>query len=333
MRVTLIYGDGIGFEVIESAREIIDSATDKIEWEIVEAGAEICEKYGSPLPEKTLESIKRNKIALKGPTATPSGTGFRSVNVEIRKSLDLYSNLRPIKSFYGVDALYRDLDIVIVRENTEDLYIGEEEMLNEETALSKKIITKKASENIIKFAFEYAKQNGRKKITLAHKANIMKLSDGLFLKTAENIKEEYKDIEFESKIIDALCMDLVMNPYKFDVIVAPNFYGDILSDLCAGLVGGLGYAPGANIGKDFAVFEAVHGTAPDIAGRGIANPTSAILSGCLMLEHMGMKNEASKIKHALQEVFSGGKQMYTESGILNTNKFKEEIIKKIKKSA
>lgn len=333
MKITLIYGDGIGYEVIKATEEIIDSVTDKIEWEIMEAGAEITDKYNTPLPVETLESIRRNKIALKGPTATPVGKGFRSVNVEIRKKLDLYANLRPLKSYEGVETLYKDIDLVIVRENTEGLYIGEEEMVDHETAVSKKIITKTASERIVDFAFKYAEKNKRKKVTAAHKANIMKFSDGLFLEASKIVAEKYPEKEYDSKIIDAMCMELVMKPHNFDVVVAPNFYGDILSDLCSGLVGGLGYAPGANIGDECAVFEAVHGTAPDIAGKGVANPTSAILSGCMMLEYIGMNEEADKIISALKEVFANGGQTYEKNGMLNTNKFKDEIIKKIKKIA
>ena len=333
MKITLIYGDGIGYEVIHATKEIIDTATDEIEWEVRAAGADILESYGTPLPEETVDSIRRNKIALKGPTATPVGEGFRSVNVEIRKRLDLYANLRPIRSFKGVDALYEDLDMVIVRENTEGLYIGLEEMLDDDTALTKKIITRKASERIVRFAFDYALKNGRDKVTAVHKANIMKLTDGLFLESAKKIAKNYTTIDFNDKIIDALCMDMVMAPYKYDVLVAPNFYGDILSDLCAGLVGGLGYAPGANIGDDVAVFEAVHGTAPDILGLGIANPTSAILSGCMMLGFIGLKREQELIENALKTVYEDGKQTYSIDGKLNTNKFKGEIIKLIKNNA
>jgi isocitrate dehydrogenase (NAD+) len=333
MKVTLIYGDGIGYEVIHATKEIIDAATDEIEWEEMEAGADILENHGTPLPEETVDSIRRNRIALKGPTATPVGEGFRSVNVEIRKRLDLYANLRPIRSFKGVDALYEDLDMVIIRENTEGLYIGLEEMLDDDTALTKKIITRKASERIAKFAFDYALRNGRYKVTAVHKANIMKLTDGLFLESAKKIAKNYRNIDFNDKIIDALCMDIVMDPYKYDVLVAPNFYGDILSDLCAGLVGGLGYAPGANIGDDVAVFEAVHGTAPDIVGLGVANPTSAILSGCMMLGFIGLKSEQKLIENALKTVYENGKQTYSIDGKLNTNKFKGEIIKLIKNNA
>jgi len=327
MKISLIYGDGIGKEVIRSTKEVIESVTDKIEWEVVEAGEGAYKKEGSPLPEKTLDSIKKNKVAIKGPTATPVGQGFRSVNVEIRKKLNLYANYRPMKSFEGVDSVYKNLDIMIVRENTEGLYIGKERMIDENTAESVKIITKEASEKICKFAFEKAVEENRKKVTAAHKANIMKLSDGLFLDTFRDVSKNYSQIKSDDRIIDALCMELVSNPYKYDVIVAPNFYGDILSDLVAGLIGGLGYAPGANIGDDIAVFEAVHGTAPDIEGKNLANPTSAILSGVLMLKHIGLLKEADIITKGLELLFKDENEKLQQ----NTKKFTEELIKKINK--
>ncbi len=327
MKISLIYGDGIGKEVIRSTKEVIESVTDKIEWEVVEAGEGAYKKEGSPLPEKTLDSIKKNKVAIKGPTATPVGQGFRSVNVEIRKKLNLYANYRPMKSFEGVDSVYKNLDIMIVRENTEGLYIGKERMIDENTAESVKIITKEASEKICKFAFEKAVEENRKKVTAAHKANIMKLSDGLFLDTFRDVSKNYSQIKSDDRIIDALCMELVSNPYKYDVIVAPNFYGDILSDLVAGLIGGLGYAPGANIGDDIAVFEAVHGTAPDIEGKNLANPTSAILSGVLMLKHIGLLKEADIITKGLELLFKDKNEKLQQ----NTKKFTEELIKKINK--
>ena len=327
MKISLIYGDGIGKEVIRSTKEVIESVTDKIEWEVVEAGEGAYKKEGSPLPEKTLDSIKKNKVAIKGPTATPVGQGFRSVNVEIRKKLNLYANYRPMKSFEGVDSVYKNLDIMIVRENTEGLYIGKERMIDENTAESVKIITKEASEKICKFAFEKAVEENRKKVTAAHKANIMKLSDGLFLDTFRDVSKNYSQIKSDDRIIDALCMELVSNPYKYDVIVAPNFYGDILSDLVAGLIGGLGYAPGANIGDDIAVFEAVHGTAPDIEGKNLANPTSAILSGVLMLKHIGLLKEADIITKGLELLFKDKNEKLKQ----NTKNFTEELIKKINK--
>jgi isocitrate dehydrogenase (NAD+) len=330
MIVTLIYGDGIGKEVIESTKSIIESVTDQIEWEVMEAGAERASRDNTPLPKETLESIRKNKVALKGPTGTPVGNGFRSVNVEIRKQLDLYANLRPVKSFEGVDSLHRDVDLVIVRENTEGLYVGLEEMVDHDTAITKRMITRRGSERIIKQAFEYALTHKRDKVTVAHKANIMKFSDGLFLESFEKISQSYPTIEKEEKIIDAMMMDLAMNPKHYDVIVAPNFYGDLLSDLAAGLVGGLGYAPGANIGDECAVFEAVHGTAPDIAGQNLANPTSAILSGCMMLEHLGLYETSALIKEGLKRLYSIKKHINANGKHINTNKFTDELIKIIK---
>lgn len=327
--ITLIYGDGIGREVIEAARLIVEASGALVEWEVVEAGAEIKDKYGTPLPDNVIKSIKRNKIALKGPTATPVGSGFRSVNVEIRKALNLYANVRPVKSFKGIKSLYNNVDIIIVRENTEGLYAGIEEMISEDKAVTKKIITKDASNRIINFAFEKAKEENRKKVTAIHKANIMKLTDGLFLNCAKEVSQKFKDIKFEDKIIDAACMDIVMNPNNYDVIAAPNFYGDILSDLVCGLVGGLGLAPGANIGNECAVFEPVHGSAPDIAGEGIANPVSAILSAVMMLKHIGFLKEAAKIENAVKEMFVEGELTYDLGGELNTKKFYQKIIKKI----
>lgn len=328
--ITLIYGDGIGHEVIEAARLVVEASGALVDWEVVEAGAEIKDKYGSPLPDNVLESIKRNKVALKGPTATPIGSGFRSVNVAIRKALNLYANIRPVKSFEGIKSIHEDVDIIIVRENTEGLYAGIEEMISEDEAVTKKIITKKSSKRIIKYAFEKARKENRKKVTAIHKANIMKLTDGMFLNCAKEISLDYKDIKFEDKIIDAACMDIVMNPNRYDVIVAPNFYGDILSDLVCGLVGGLGVAPGANIGNDYAVFEPVHGSAPDIAGKGIANPVSAILSAAIMLEHIGFINESERIEMAVKDMFASGELTYELGGQLNTQKFLQKIINKIK---
>ncbi len=327
--ITLIYGDGIGREVIEAARLVVEASDAPVEWEVVEAGAEIKDKYGTPLPDNVIESIKRNKIALKGPTATPVGSGFRSVNVAIRKALNLYANVRPVKSFKGIKSLYNNVDIIIVRENTEGLYSGVEEMISENKALTKKIITKEASSRIIKYAFEKAKEENRKKVTAIHKANIMKLTDGLFLGCAKEISKDYNEIKFDNKIVDAACMDIVMNPSNYDVIVAPNFYGDILSDLVCGLVGGLGLAPGANIGSEYAVFEPVHGSAPDIAGKGLANPVSAIFSAVMMLKHIGFVKEAEKIENAVKEMFVQGELTCDLGGKLNTKKFYQKIIKKI----
>lgn len=325
--ITLIKGDGIGPEVISSVVKIIEATGVEINWESVEAGNKTMASQGTPLPKNVVDSIKRNKIALKGPVTTPIGQGFRSINVELRQSLNLFANIRPIKSYIGVDSIHKDVDIVIVRENTEDLYAGIEHMVGEDAAESIKIITRKASERICRYAFEFARKEGRKKVTLAHKANIMKLSDGLFLESGKKIAKEYTDIEFEDIIIDAMCMKLVQFPQDYDIIVAPNLYGDILSDLCAGLIGGLGLAPGANIGENISVFEPVHGSAPDISGKNLANPTSAILSGIMMLKHIGEYESAIKIEKALAKVLKNKDTTTIDlGGKLGTKEFTIEII-------
>ena len=284
---TLIPGDGIGPEITEAARRVLEATGVEIDWQVVDAGQDIMAEYGTPLPDNVLESIRETGIALKGPVTTPVGSGFRSVNVALRQALDLYVNLRPAISIPGVKSRYEDIDLVIVRENTEDLYAGIEHMVGEDAAESIKIITRKASERVTRFAFEYARAQGRHKVTAVHKANIMKCSDGLFLESARHVAESYSDIEFEDRIVDNMCMQLVQKPELYDVMVMPNLYGDILSDLCAGLVGGLGVAPGANIGDTMAVFEPVHGSAPKYAGKNKANATATILSARLMLQASG----------------------------------------------
>lgn len=330
-KVTLIPGDGIGPEVIESARKIIDASGVKIEWEEVKAGEAVIEEFGTPLPEYVLESIKRNKVALKGPVTTPVGKGFKSVNVTLRQTLNLYSNIRPIKTYEGIKSRYDDVDLVFFRENTEDLYAGIEHMINDEIAESVKIISKKASDRIVRAAFEYARKNNRKKVSAIHKANIMKLSDGLFLKCARNIAKEYEDIDFEDVIVDAMSMKLVLNPEKYDVLVMPNLYGDILSDLAAGLVGGLGMVPGANIGENGAVFEPAHGSAPDIAGKNMSNPTAAVLSGVMMLRYIGEFEAANKIESAIAKVIKEGKNVTVDlGGTAGTVEFTEAVIKEMK---
>ncbi|MGH7602289.1 MAG: isocitrate/isopropylmalate dehydrogenase family protein, partial [bacterium] len=286
-RVTLIPGDGIGPEVSAAAVKVIEAAGANLEWEEVEAGIGVVEKYGKPLPDHVIETIKKNKIALKGPLTTIVGKGFASVNVELRKTLDLYANLRPVHNLPGITSRFGDIDLVVVRENTEDLYTGIEHRIAPGVTQSLKIITGKASKRIAEFAFDYAVKHRRKKVTAVHKANIMKISDGLFLETAKKVAKKYPKIKYQEVIVDNLCMQLVMKPQQYDVLVLTNLYGDIVSDLCAGLVGGLGLVPGANIGDKYAVFEAVHGSAPDIAGKGIANPLAILLSGILMLEHIG----------------------------------------------
>lgn len=325
-KITLIPGDGIGLEIMYAAKEIIDAATDNIEWEEVVAGNTAYEKCGVLIPENTLKSIEKNKIVLKGPITTPVGKGFRSINVEFRQRFNLYANIRPVKSYEGIDSLYKNLDFVIIRENTEDLYKGIEHMVTPNVAESIKIITRSASERIVEFAFKLALKENKDKVTLTHKANIMKLSDGLFLESGRNIATKYPNIEFEDVIVDAMSMKLIMNPYDYQVIVAPNLYGDILSDMAAGLIGGLGMAPSANIGKDIAIFEPVHGSAPDIAGRNIANPTSAILSGIMMLRYMGEDKVALEIENALKSVLKQKLHTKDIGGNLTTAEFKDKVL-------
>lgn len=329
-RVTLIPGDGIGPEVSEAATKIIDASGVDIDWDIAEAGAAFIDKYGTPIPEKVIDSIKRNKVALKGPVTTPVGKGFKSVNVTLRKSLNLYANIRPIKTYEGVKSRYDNVDLVIFRENTEDLYAGIEFMVNDETAQSVKIISKNASRKIVKAAFEYAVNNGRRKVTAVHKANIMKLSDGLFLRTAREVAEEYDDIEFNDVIVDAMSMKLVLNPEKYDVLVMPNLYGDILSDLASGLVGGLGLVPGANMGEERAVFEPAHGSAPDIAGQNKANPTAIILSSVMMLKYLHESEAADRIERAVENVLKEGKYITPDlGGNSTTDEFTNAVISEL----
>jgi len=328
--VTLIPGDGIGSEIVQAAKKVVEATGVKIRWELQEAGADIMEKYGTPLPEQVLESIRTNKVAIKGPITTPVGSGFRSVNVALRKELDLYACLRPAFSLKGVKSRYEDIDLVVVRENTEDLYAGIERMVDDDTAESVKRITRKASGRIVRFAFEYALRENRKKVTAVHKANIMKLTDGLFLKTAREVAQDYPQIEFEDRIVDNMCMQLVQKPELYDVMVLPNLYGDIISDLCAGLVGGLGVAPGANIGDEVAVFEPVHGSAPKYAGQNKVNPTAIILSAVLMLKHIGEHEAADKLFKAIAEVIAEGKHVtYDLGGTATTSQMAEAIAKKI----
>lgn len=328
--VTLIPGDGIGPEVTNATKMIIDAAGLDINWDIKEAGASAADKYGTLLPEDTIESIKRNKVALKGPITTPIGKGFRSINVTLRQMFNLYANVRPIKTYKGVPTKYDNIDLVVVRENTEDLYAGIEHMVGDDAAESIKIITGTASRRIADFAFNYAEKENRKKVTAVHKANIMKLSDGLFLKCVREIAEKYKNIKLEEMIVDAMCMRLVLNPENYDVLVLPNLYGDIVSDLAAGLIGGLGLAPGANIGTDAAIFEPVHGSAPDIAGQNIANPTAAILSSVMMLRYIGENDAANKIEASVKKVLADGKHVTKDlGGNSTTNEYTQEIIRQL----
>lgn len=328
--ITLIPGDGIGPEIVSATVRIIEASGVEFEWETQILGAQALEKYGATLPDSAIESMRRNKIALKGPIMTPVGKGFTSVNVGLRKALDLYANVRPIRALPNVPCRYPEIDLVIVRENTEDLYAGLEHVVVPGVVESIKIITEKASTRISRYAFEYAMDNGRKKVTAVHKANIMKLSDGLFLECFYNVAKEYPEIEADDKIIDNCCMQLVMRPEQFDVMVMENLYGDIVSDLCAGLIGGLGLAPGANIGEQGAVFEAVHGSAPDIAGQGIANPTALLMSAILMLRYIGEKDAAQKVEVAMMAVFAEGAVRTKDlGGTANTTDFANAIIEKM----
>ena len=327
--VTLITGDGVGPEVAEAARRCIDAIGAQINWEIAEAGIEVMERLGTPLPDSTVESIKKNRVALKAPITTPVGKGYRSINVHLRQSLDLYACLRPCKSYKGVRSRYSNIDLVIVRENTEDLYAGIEfqkggddtaEIINwlnkhstrkisKDSGISIKPISVRATERIVRFAFDYARKMGRKKVTSVHKANIMKFSDGLWLEVSREVAKQYPDIEFEDRIVDNMCMQLIQKPELYDVIVLPNLYGDIVSDLCAGLVGGLGVAPGANIGEKAAIFEATHGSAPKYKGQNKVNPTALILSGVMMLRHIGKSAQADKLEAAVAGVIAEGKNV------------------------
>jgi isocitrate dehydrogenase (NAD+) len=324
--ITLIPGDGIGPQVTGAVVRILAAAGFKPEWETFSAGAEAVKEHGTTLPPALLESITRNNVALKGPITTPVGTGFTSVNVGLRKALDLYANLRPVWNLPSVPSRYQGVDLIIVRENTEDLYAGLEHVVVPGVVESLKIITEKASTRIARFAFEYARRHGRKRVTAVHKANIMKLGDGLFLESARTVSAEFPDIQFDDRIVDAACMHLVMHPERLDVLLLPNLYGDIVSDLCAGLVGGLGVVPAANLGEGgVGVFEAVHGTAPDIAGRDIANPTALLLSAVLMLQHLHEDATAAAIMEALKQVLASGQVTADLGGTATTTAFADAI--------
>lgn len=327
--VTLIRGDGIGPEVAKATQTAIDATGVAIDWKVVDAGVDVMAEYGTPLPEHVLDSIRETKVAIKGPITTPVGTGFRSVNVEIRKQLNLYANLRPAKSIPGVRSYFSNIDLVIVRENTEDLYAGIEfthdspegaearaclsklsgKAIREDAAVGVKPISIHGSRQIVDFAFKHAQAFGRKKVTAVHKANIMKFTDGLFLEVSREVAKNYPDIEYEDRIVDNMCMQLMQKPELYEVMVMPNLYGDILSDLCAGMIGGLGVAPGANIGDEYAVFEAIHGSAPKYAGQNRANPTALILSGVLMLQHLGEMEAAERLQNAVESVVAAKKSV------------------------
>lgn len=328
-QVTLIKGDGIGPEISEAVVDIIEAAGAKIEWDIQTAGADIAEVEGTPLPQRVIDSIKRNKVALKAPITTPIGKGFRSVNVKLRKELDLYANLRPCKNIPTVKTKFDNVDIVVVRENTEDLYAGIEEKTDENTAKSIKIITRDASIRIAKFAFDYAVKNNRREVCVVTKANICKLSDGLFLECAREVAQKYPQINFREILVDNCCMQLVQKPEQFDVLLLPNLYGDIVSDLTAGLIGGLGVAQSANIGLQASVFEAVHGSAPDIKGQDKANPMALLLSACEMLNFIGENNAAEKIKTALYKTLESGVKTADLGGTAKCSEFTNQIIKNL----
>jgi isocitrate dehydrogenase (NAD+) len=327
-RVSLITGDGIGPEITQATKEVIAATGVKIVWEEVLAGQKAIEKENHPLPEKTLRSIQKNKVALKGPLATPVATGFPSVNVLLRKKLNLYANVRPAKSLEGIKSQFKNIDLVILRENTEDLYSGIEHIVAPGVVESIKVITKKASLRIAEFGFRYALKNGRKKLTAIHKANIMKLSDGLFLDCARRVAKKHPKIEYNEMIVDNACMQLVLHPHQFDILLLENLYGDIVSDLAAGLVGGLGVVPAANIGEKGAIFEAVHGTAPDIAGKNKANPTALVLSGAMMLDYLGENDAAGKIRKAISTVIKKGSVLTADlGGNASTAEFTGAILK------
>jgi isocitrate dehydrogenase (NAD+) len=355
--ITLIPGDGIGPEISEAMKKVVEATGIKIQWEIQNAGEEVYLKEGNPLPERVIESIKKNKIAIKGPITTPVGRGFRSVNVSLRQSLDLYACVRPCKSFKGVKTKYENIDLVIVRENTEDLYAGIEfkkgetetidlikfieektgKKIRQDSGISIKPISVFGTERIVRFAFEYARKNKRKKVTAVHKANIMKYSDGLFLEVARDVAIHYPDIEFEDKIVDNMCMQLVQKPELYDVLVLPNLYGDIISDLAAGLIGGLGLAPGANIGDEYAVFEPTHGSAPKYKGLNKVNPFAIILSAVMMLRYLGETQAADKIEKAVAEIIKEGRFVTYDMKShddpippVGTHEVAEALVKKIK---
>jgi isocitrate dehydrogenase (NAD+) len=357
--ITLIPGDGTGPEIAEATRRVLEATGVEFNWEIAHAGADIIKEYGTPLPDSVLESIKKNKIAIKGPVTTPIGTGFRSVNVALRKALDLYACVRPCKTYPGVPSPFENIDIVIVRENTEDLYAGVEfekgtqeaaeliEFINRkkgnvikpDSGLSIKMITESGTRRIVKYAFEYARRYGRKSVTATQKANIMKYSDGLYLDVARDVARNYPDIEFREALIDNLCMQLVKRPQEYDVIVAPNLYGDIISDLCAGLVGGLGMAPGANIGEGIALFEPTHGSAPKYTGQNRVNPMAMMLSGMLMLRHIGESQAADRLEKAIAGVIAEGKSVTydmkptrDDPTAVGTSQVADAVIEKLKQS-
>ncbi len=331
--VTLIPGDGIGPEVTQAARRVIDAAGADIEWHVHEAGGDVVDRYGAVLPPSTIYSVERNHLALKGPIATPIGKGFRSANVQLRQELDLYANVRPVHSIPGVVTRFDNIDLIVVRENTEGLYSGVEHVVVPGVVESLKIITEKASTRIARYAFELARREHRHRVTAVHKANIMKLSDGLFLECSRRVAKEYPDITYDEVIVDAMSMHLVMRPETFDVLVMENLYGDIISDLASGLVGGLGLTPSGNIGEKAAVFEAVHGSAPDIAGKGIANPTAVMLSGVMMLRHLGKLEIAARLEKAIFDIIFEHKHVTRDlGGTASTDEYTDAVIARLEES-
>jgi isocitrate dehydrogenase (NAD+) len=328
--VTLIPGDGIGPEVAAAAVRVLSATGLDFQWETEIAGAGAIPEHGTALPQRVLDSIRQNRVALKGPTETPVAKGHRSVNVELRKTLDLYANLRPVATLPGVKSRYSDVDLIVVRENTEDLYSGLEHVVVPGVVESLKIITEKASTRIARFAFDYSRRNQRRRVTAVHKANIMKLSDGLFLDCCRAVAQGYPEITYDEMIVDNTCMQLVLDPTRFDVLLLENLYGDIVSDLCAGFIGGLGMAPGANIGEKEAVFEAVHGSAPDIAGKNLANPMALILSGAMMLDHLGEQQAADRVRAAVKAVLSEGRKLTRDlGGTAGTTEIAEAIATRV----
>lgn len=330
--VTVIPGDGIGPSITEATIAVLKAVGAELHFDYQEAGITSLEKCGELVPQATLDSITQNRVALKGPITTPVGGGFRSINVTLRKAFNLYANVRPVETFPGTLSRFENVDLITVRENTEGMYSGEGQVVTEDHlhAEAKSIITKEGSEKVIRFAFELARNKGRKKVTLIHKANILKSTSGLFLETGREVKDDYPDIEYDEMIVDATAMRLVMDPSTFDVMVTTNLFGDIISDLCAGLVGGLGMAPGANIGKDVAIFEAVHGSAPDIAGKNIANPTALMLASALMLDHLGLQEKGDRIRNAIRVVLTEGKKTTGDlGGCATTDEFTQAIIEKL----
>lgn len=327
MRIVLIEGDGIGPEVTAAACQIVAAAGVRIDWVKADAGLGAAEKYGEPLPDRTLDLIREHRVALKGPCTTPVGKGFRSINVRLRQGLDLYASVRPVKTLPGVKVPYKDVDLVVVRENTEGLYAGLEHVVVPGVVESLRVITKPAAERIVRYAFELARHGGRHRVTFCHKADVMRLSDGLFLECARQVADEYPFIRFEETPIDNVCLELAMHPERYDVLVMENLFGDVISDLCAGLVGGLGVVPGANLGSRYAVFEAVHGSAPDIAGKGLANPIAVVRSAAMLLEHVGERSAAARIEAAVARTLERGVGLTRDlGGAGNTETITREIV-------